>query len=203
MRKLFALLIGLGMVSSLAMAQVDPDDNSMGVYFDTDAYVTEDFTAAPFEPVSAYLVVVNPTSASISGWECMVNVSGILVAPFWTYAGGGLNIFDAVSTGLFNVGVGLDPLALVPVNNVCVLATWTGFIMSPPDIVTFTVYPFPGSVTFVDNPGYVDGGDVGIVVPCGVSTGYPYGNACATINLTEPVIPNKEMTWGGVKALYQ
>ncbi len=74
--------------------------------------------------------------------------------------------------------------------------------MTPVDIVTFTVLPFPGSATFPDSPGYVDGEDVGIVVPCGVSTGYPYGSYCAAINIGG-VVANEDMTWGDVKALYR
>jgi hypothetical protein len=204
MKRVMIVLIGLAMMSSLATAQVDPDENSMGIYFDTNAAVYEHYTYAPFEQVCAYLVVVNPTSRGVSGWECMVDVVGPCVAQSWTYAGGGLNVYDAVATGLFAVGVGPGPLALVPVNNVCVLATWCAYIMAPPDVVTFTVLPFPGSVTFPDSPGYVDGDDVGIVVPCGVSTGYPYGPYCAAINLVSSgIIASEDMTWGSVKALYQ
>ena len=101
------------------------------------------------------------------------------------------------------MGVGLFPNALLPVNNVCVLATWSAFIMNTIDVVTFTVMPFPGSVTFANAPGYVDGNDFGIVVPCGVSTVYPYGNFCAAIYTPDHIISNADMTWGCVYALYR
>lgn len=203
MKKLLVLLTGLLLVSSLGMAQADSDENSFGVYFDTDAYITATTTAAPFAPVTAYLCVVNPTSNGVSGWECELQVTGADVARSYSYAGGGLNVFDAVATGLFNVGVGTGALQLLPVNNVVVLATYSAFIMAPTDEVLFTIMPFPGSVTFNDVPGYVDGDDVGTVVPCGTSTGFPYGAPCATINSAYVVIPNEDTTWSGVKTLYQ
>jgi hypothetical protein len=203
MKKFFALLAGLMLVSSLGFAGADPDDDSFGFFFDTDGFIYEAFTAAPFQPVTGYLVVSNPTSVGVSGWECKIVTSGTPVAPSWTYAGGGLNVYDANATGLFNVGVGPGPLALTPVNGVVVLASWTGYILAPTDVVTFTILPFPSSVTFDNAPGYVDGDDVGIVVPCGVSTGFPYGPFCASINLDPSgIVADEEVSWGAVKTLF-
>ena len=113
-------------------------------------------------------------------------------------------MYDPVATGLFNVGVGPGALALNPVDNVCVLATWTAFVMDPADCVMFHVMPFPGSVTFADAPGYVDGDDVGLVVPCGISSGYPYGYPVAAINCPDfEVISNEDTTWSNVKAMFE
>jgi hypothetical protein len=202
MKKLLVLLTGLMLVSSLGVAGADPDPDSMGFFFDTDATVYETSTVAPFQMVTGYIVVSNPTSTSVSGWECKIGITGSPVAPGWAYAGGGLNVFTPTLTdALFNVGVGLAPASLFPVNDVVVLATFSGFIMSPADVVTFTVLPFPGSVTFDNAPGYVDGNDVGMVVPCGVSSGFPYGAIGAIVNGTG-VVDNADMTWGGVKALF-
>jgi hypothetical protein len=205
MKKLLVLLTGLMLVSSLGVAGVDGDDNSFGFFFDTDATIYTTFTAAPFQAVSGYLVVSNPTSSGVSGWECEVVIPGngvAYVAPSWAYAGGGLNVFDGAVTGLFNVGVGPGPSQLLPVNGVVVLATFTCFSMSPTLEIPITINPFPGSVTFSGTPGYVDGDDVGVIVACGVSSGYPYGNACAAINPQREIIGNDDMSWSGVKALF-
>lgn len=200
MKKLLVLLTGLMLVSSLGMAQADPDENSMGVYFDTDATIYMTTTAAPFQSVTAYLVVANPTSNGVSGWECKVTVVGPAVAAAWTTAAG--TDYNA-DPELFTVGIGTGVNQILPVNNVVVLASWTGFIMAPvTDQVFFTVYPFPGSVTFDNVPGYVDGDDAGIIVNCGTSTGYPYGAACAAIN-AGGIIANEDVTWSTVKSLYQ
>jgi hypothetical protein len=201
MKKLLVLLACAMLVSSLGFAGADPDEDSFGFFFDTDGTIYETSTAAPFTPISGFLVVSNPTSASISGWECFMQIGGAPVAPSWSYAGGGLNVFDAVATGKFNVGVGTGPASLYPINGVVVLATYSCYVLAPTDVITFTVMPFPGSVTFTDAPGYVDGADVGTVIPCGVSTGYPYGNICAIINGTG-VVPNENVSWSGVKALF-
>jgi hypothetical protein len=201
MKKLLVLLACAMLVSSLGFAGIDPDEDSFGFFFDTDATMVELHTFAPFTPVAGYLVVSNPTSASISGWECFMQIAGPYVAGSWSYAGGGLNVFDAVATGKFNVGVGIGPASLYPINGVVVLATFTAYVLAPTDVVTFTVMPFPGSVTFSDAPGYVDGADVGTVIPCGISSGYPYGNICAIINGTG-VVANEDMSWSGVKALF-
>ena len=129
---------------------------------------------------------------------------GFHVAASWYYAGGGLNVYDGAASGLFMVGVGLDPLALVPVNNVVVLATWTAFIMAPTDWVAFYIHPFPGSVTFADAPGYIDGADVGLVVPCGVSSGYPYVQPVALLNNgDQSVVDSEATTWDELKAMYR
>jgi hypothetical protein len=41
MKELLALIVGLVMMSSLAVAQIDPDPNGIGVYFDMGATQTE------------------------------------------------------------------------------------------------------------------------------------------------------------------
>jgi hypothetical protein len=202
MKKLLVTLACLTLVSSFAFAGADPDMDSFGFFFDTDGTIVEMHTAAPFAAATGYLVVSNPTSRGVSGWECKVDVLGPAVAKSWSYAGGGLNVYDAVATGLFNVGVGPGPGALVPINDVCVLATFSCYVMSPVDVITFTILPFPGSVTFSNTPGYVDADDVGIIYPCGVSSGFPYGEMSAIINGTG-VVANEDMTWGGVKALFE
>jgi hypothetical protein len=201
MKKLLVLLACAMLVSSLGFAQADPDDNSFGFFFDTEATLTELHTPAPFTPITGYLVVSNPTSASISGWECFMDIAGAPIAMSWAVAGGGLNVFGNGNDGNFNVGVGLAPNSLLPVGGVCVLATFTCYVGSPTDVITFTVLPFPGSVTFSNAPGYVDGSNVGLVIPCGVSTGYPYGAYCAVINGTG-VVADEPMSWSGVKALF-
>lgn len=206
MKKLLVLLASLMLVSSFAAAGVDGDDDSFGFFFDTDATIYETSTAAPFQGVTGYLVVSNPTSGGISGWECEVVIPGngtAYVAPGWAYAGGGLNVFDGAATGLFNVGVGPGPSQLLPINGVVVLATFSCFVLAPTGVVTFTINPFPGSVTFSGTPGYVDGDDVGVIVACGVSSGYPYGTICAAINQPhDEIIANDDMSWGSVKALF-
>ena len=198
MKKLLALL-AITVVASGAMAQVDPDPDGIGVYFDTAGTVFEMNTVAPFESVTAYLLITNPTDPSgVSGWEAVVDVIGAAVAPSWTLAAG-LDV-DMSANG-FQVGIGVNPLAL-PAGPAVVLATWTGFVMAPTDMVQFVVGPVPGSVSFADSPGYASGDDAGALFPLQVSSGYPYGAPCAMINGTG-VVANEDMNWSQVKNLFQ
>ncbi len=198
MKKLLALL-AVALLASNAMAQLDPDPDGIGMYFDMGGMVVEHATAAPFESVTAYLLLTNGSESSgVSGWEAVVDVVGAPVAPAWTLAAG-LDV-DPSDNG-FQVGIGVAPAAL-PAAPAVVLASWTGFVMAPTDYVYFTVSNVPGSQSFPDSPGYAAGDDAGNLIPMQVSSGYPYGAPCAMINGTG-VVANEDMSWSQVKDLFQ
>ena len=73
MKKLVTLLL-VSLFASLAYAGLDPGTDSFGIYFDT-AGNTNCTTAAPFQPVSAYLILMNPAGPT-NGIECSVVMSG-------------------------------------------------------------------------------------------------------------------------------
>ncbi len=198
MRKLLVLL-AVALLASSAMAQIDPDDNGIGVYFDTEGTLVCATTAVPFESVNAYLLITRPTDTSgVSGWEATITVGGAPVAPAWALAAG-LDV-DATDTG-FQVGIGVAPLAL-PYGPTVLLATWTGFVMNPTDMVTFTISNIVGSVSFDGTPGYGSGADANVLIPLQVSTGYPYV-VCAQINGACDIVDNDDMSWGSVKTMFQ
>jgi hypothetical protein len=198
MKKLLVLM-AVVLLASGAMAQIDPDDNGMGVYFDTEGTVVCKTTAAPFESVNAYLLITRPTdTAGVSGWEAAVTIGGAPVAPSWALAAG-LDV-DSSASG-FQVGIGVAPAAL-PAAPAVLLATWTGFVMQPTDVVTFTVSDVPGSVSFDGTPGYGSGADAGLLIPLQVSTGFPYV-VCAQINGACDIVANDEMSWSSVKTMFQ
>lgn len=58
-----------------ASALLDPNDDSIGVYFDNVGN-TNCTTAGPFVPFDCYLIVANPT-APIDGFECTVTFTGV------------------------------------------------------------------------------------------------------------------------------
>lgn len=188
MKKLLALL-AIALIASSAMAQVDPDPDGMGVYFDMGGTVFETTTAAPFASVTAYLLITNPSDSSgVSGWEALVSVMGSPVAPSWTLSAG-LDVDGGPDS--FQVGIGVNPLAL-PAGPTVLLATWVGFVMSPVDMISFVISPVPGSVSFADSPGYASGDSAGVLIPLQVSSGYPYGAPCAMINGTG-VVADEDM----------
>ena len=154
-------------------------EDVIGIYFDLGATVCERTTAAPFQSVTAFLIITNPSDLSgVSGWEATVSVLGGAVAPSWILAAG-LDV-DPSADG-FQVGIGVNPQAL-PAGPTVLLATWTGFVMAPTDMISFVITPIPGSPSFPDSPGYASGDDAGVLIPLMPSSGYPYGAPCAIIN---------------------
>jgi hypothetical protein len=196
MKKLLAML-AIALLASSAMATVDPDPDGMGVYFDLDGDVVCTTTAAPFSNVVAYLLATNP-STGISGWEANIDVLGAAVAPAWTLAAG-LDV-DMSAAG-FQVGIGTGALAL-PAAPAVVLATWSGFVMAPTDVIEFFVSGVPGSSSFPDSPGYAAGDNAGDLREFQVSSGTGMNLPVAGIN-TCTVVANEDMTFTNVKSLYR
>ena len=200
MKKLTALTsILVLLLAGVAFAQADADPDGLGVYFDTDGINTCLNTAAPFESVTAYLLVTNPSDLTgVSGWEARVEVVGPAVAPAWTLAAG-LDVDDDPAN--FQVGVGT--IAPLPYGTTVVLSTWVGFVMTPvTDVVNFVISNVPGSVSFADSPGYAAGGNAGLLIPLQVSSGYPYGAPAAQINACD-VVANEDMSFSNVKNLFR
>jgi hypothetical protein len=195
MKKLLAVF-AVALIASGAMAQVDPDPDGIGVYFDVAGLTYETATAAPFQQVTAYLLITNPTApAGVSGWEAVVDVTGGAVGASWVLAAG-LNVTTAP---IFQVGIGLGAAAL-PAAPAVLLATWSGFIMAPTDVVGFVITP--ANVSFADSPGYAAGDDETDLIGLQVSNGFPYGDACALINSTG-VVANEDLTFSNVKNMFQ
>lgn len=200
MTKYLLIILICGLALS-ATAQLNPEPDLLGVYFDQGATVRQIRTAVPFAEVTAYLVLTHPTDpGGIAGWECAVDVSGSLTAERWEIAAG-LNIADS-SRGLFHVGIGLSPLCLPPVPTVT-LATWRAYAVSTTDPVFFRILPFPDTVSFQGSPGYASGQTPGHLIPLLVDCDAAYGSACATINYNGCGVGAENRSWSEIKALYR
>ena len=135
-----------------AVAQLDPGPDGIGIYFDMDATIFCTTTAAPFTSITAYLLITDPsTSEPITGWEARCWITGAPVAPSWSLANG----VDLDPDPLI-YDVSFDPVQ--PTGSTFLLATWTGFIMAPTDLISFDITGVPGSVRFPDSPGYITDG---------------------------------------------
>jgi len=202
MKKAILTLMMLA-IATVAFAQIDPDENGIGLYFDEFGYEVCMTTAAPFTPITAYLLATNITEESgISGFECEVTTDGLLTAPAWALNGvQPLNVFAAP---LFAVGLGENELATPIINNVVLLATLTAYVLAPTDQVAFGVKNLDASSFNPPAPGYAAGNNAGLLVPLQVSSGFPYSNAVAQINI-DPcgVVANDDVSFGSVKALYR
>ena len=125
MKKVLALGLLSLFVASGAMAQVDPDPDGIGIYFDTDAtvYCVEGVFPGQYGPGFVYLVITNPTiAAGVAGYECYLEVTGPAFVLDWGYQGAAIN---AATPPDFAVGLASP---LVPVNNAVVLLDMTVFL---------------------------------------------------------------------------
>lgn len=212
MKKMIFVLSAISLLAGMSYAFPGPD--SIGMYASISEGTTTLTTSTPFEQVNIYLMITNPSRGGVSGWECKVEILGDpFTAPGWTYGGGGLNVYDAVATGLFNVGVGPGASAIRsdPTTGACLIATLTAFVLAPTNSMELYVLPFPGSVTFPDDtgPGYVDPDDVGIIQPLVTSTGGTdvggtwTRNPVFVVNPGVTPVPNEDTTWSTVKTLFR
>jgi hypothetical protein len=203
MRKL-AILLGLGslLVAGVATAQIDPDADMIGVYFDPGATIWC-IDPGPAGPTDAYLCLTNPTALSgVSGWECSIVITEGIFVLNWGYSGDAIN---ALSPPDFAVGLA-SPL---PWESSLVLMTFTiGLFAADPVEITITAQPIPSIPdTPYPLPAYAAGDDPGDLRPLGFSTGWNpetgEPNVAAVINGECTPTAADESTWGNVKNMYR
>jgi hypothetical protein len=192
MKKLVVLLMAM-LVASVAFAQIDPDTNMMGVYFDTGANETCLEGLAPNSFVTAYICLVNPDFANIKGFECTMTVNGSIFAQAPVFPDGGLNVGSGD-----NYLVGFNQIPAEPVN----------ILMSLPFLA------FGGPITFDLGPSVPSSGALGlpmvaIVDSEGLSslvyTGYTTadGIRVASINDGGCTVDTETVSFDGIKSLYR
>lgn len=192
MKKLVVLLCLL--VASSAFAGVDPDPNSVGIYFDQEGFIFEDSAPVMYGPNNCYLVLMNPTTNGILGWECYVTfdpAGGFSSVTGWAPRGDFVNAGSApdFAVGLATPLPGGDYIVLMDITYF-----YTGgevlFFLGPAVVQTI-----PGQMAFLD------GEDVGNAIVMDPSSGAfdaPVYGACSGC-----VVATQDETWGGVKNLYR
>ena len=194
MRKAIIVLMVMA-IAGTALAQVDPDVNSIGIYFDQGA--TINCTTAPlFTLFTSYLCATNISEPSgIFGWECSVECGppGNFLELAWTPRGLYVNVLTPPN---FVVGLG-QPLPWVP----SIVLMDISIMALSYDPIYFTLHPTIPSSFYPPSPGYAAGDDPGNLIPLDYSVGSE--DVCAIINGDCYVVGNEEMSWGGVKALYR
>ncbi len=199
MRKWIALacLVSLA-ISGSALAQVDPDPDGIGMYFDLEAtQYCLDFSGGQ---VFVYLLMTNCSQSSgISGWEAHVTYT-VPAGDFetgWVLPTGSLNVSSAPD---FVVGLGTPH----PYESAILLATY-GILVFNTSTMDFYVGPcntpsIPGVPVFAagDNPG--------LLLPMQQSSGSP-DLPVAQINpdggCPGQVTGSEQDTFGGVKSMYR
>jgi hypothetical protein len=168
MRTLMALLLA-GIMASVAVAGLDPATDSFGVCFDA-AGNTNCTTAAPFQAVTAYLLLMNPAGPT-NGFECTVTMVG---APYYLLASNiacGWDFPDNEPPYDYAAGCVFDYPVLE--GGAIVLVTWSIMLREPSELL-FHVGParvpsLPGGLPVVAGEGVrrlcgVASGDVNLPV---------------------------------------
>ncbi len=190
-----------------ASAQVNHRDDGMGIYFDLDAtFFCYDYSPLQgLTEITAYLMLTRPSTPqpSVLAWEARLEIEGNPLIPIpasWIVIGEGATHYGSGPDYI----VGVD----VPITgSVTMLAyitlTFIGYEVDPG--AAFTIGRIPGSTTFPEGPGYT--AEVGNPIPAGLPAIGDWSRPSAYItwgmDFCNPIIPNKIMTWGAVKSLYE
>ncbi len=202
---LITLLILLALSAPQVLATADPDPDGIGVYFDLQADIWQNWIGANI-PFNAYVILTNPSGEEILGYEFAYQ---LLVTPGMENLIFGLGIVfpDFVPIvppwpiyDIFAGEVVIGPFAPAPMpgNPAVVLATWQFMLLTPNIWAEFYLGPTSGDgvtdgrLAYDSEAGWVSMNN---------STGNPE-IPVATVNLEAP-IPITETTYGSLKALYR
>lgn len=197
MRKLLLALFILPAIAGMGYAQLDPDDDGIGVYFDPCA--CNNCISMDVGQHRAFLVITHPTSPmGVHGWEARLWATGPIFITQVGLQGSVVNV--STIPGDYIVGV-VDPLINPFTYPAVVIATVDFLLTGTTPAANFWIdgvffHSLPERV-----PAYLDGSDTHIIKKLQQSTGgvsFPV----ATINGDCAVAVEGE-TWGGVKALFR
>ncbi len=191
--KMFLLMLLLLPVVSDA---VEWDENRGLLFVDPDSdssYIQGTYTSSPFEKVTAYLLIKNPTGGAVQFWDLAVEVSGEPIAPSWELLAG----LDADSDeNSFAVTI-VPPFIAPNESGSVLLAVWTGFIMGPYDGVYFNLMTRPGSSS--ETPYYLGDG--------GISYEIQTHSSCCEFFINNDfeccVQPAETVDWTSLKVFYR
>lgn len=195
MKKLLVLTAAALLISGNAFAQLDPDPDGVGIYFDPCA--CGNCVTLPEGMHYAWLVITHPTAPQgVHGWECAITTDGPIFV--LEYAPEGLWVNAATPP---NFAIGLAEPLMNPYMFPTVVVMQLAFQLIDVSVpAAFYLEP----VQFPSIPGllvYADGADPSNLIEMRQSTGGP-GEPVAVINGDCPVATQDE-TWGGVKNLYR
>lgn len=203
MKKMIILLLA-GLVATSAFAVGDPDDDMLGIYFDTNA--DQNCMIAPTSvPFNTYIILTNTTAPSIDAYELGLDVvvpAGMEGSIFrmtslianGTVSGIDVGTNDALG-GDFIVGLATalpaQPAMILHSFQYMLLASMTvDFYMAASSAPSI-----PGNVPVVQNA------EGSILMQVGLSTGGP-GIPVANIN-GDCVVGVEERSFGSVKSLFR
>jgi hypothetical protein len=176
------LLVGL-----VAVPHTSADDQ-VGIFFDQ-AAEENCIQATQTLTLDAYLLLLEPTSASVYGWECALEIDNAFMLEI-NFAGQAVN----GGTGS-NYIVGLiNPL---PASRAVQLARLSIMVMAD-SRAGFHIFP-TSTPSLPGTPAYADGSDPSILVPMTPKT---IGADALVAGINLPNCIPEETTWGRVKVIY-
>jgi hypothetical protein len=197
MKKIALVIFLASLLTGSAYAQLDPDDDGIGVYFDPCACVNCLTLDAGVH--TGYLVITHPSSpAGVGGWEALVMADGPAAIVNWENMGLAVDVATRPNEHVVGLAEPIyNPYSFPAV--VCAIIDVLVMDTSAPvnfyiDAIYFHTLPDPV-------PAYLDGADYEIVKELRQSTGGPEFPV-ATIN-GECAVATEATTFDGVKALYR
>ncbi len=196
----FALLLTV-FITGNAFAQLDPDQDGIGVYFDPCACVhCLDLAAGEH---LGYVVITHPSSsdAGILGWEAKIWAEGPGVVTEWELMGEAANF--ATRPDEFIVGLG-QPLTNPYSYPSLVVAVVHLFIFDDETPINFFIDKvYFNSLPEVPQPVYLDGADVNHIIPLQQIQGGPDLPVAIINGNCDDVVATESTSFDGLKALYR
>ena len=203
MKKLVVLLLA-SLVATSAFAVIDPDPDSMGVYFDNTGE-NNCFTATPNVPFFAYLILANPTAPEIYAYELGMDVmvpagmEGMVFRLASNIADGAVSGVDVGENGALGGDYIVGLAAPLPATDALVLHSWQYMLLS---VFPVEIYIGASSAPSIDGPWpVVQNAQGSILYQTALSTGGP-DFPVATVN-TDCVVGVEEASFGSVKSLFR
>lgn len=190
--KIVVALLFVGLTASAAVAGLDPNPDSFGIYFDTQGNVLNQ-TIGVFMPFTVYLLLMNPRGAT-DGFECTVTTVGAPRYILSTTLPAGAVDTDPSADG-FAVS---SPTPFVAVNGAMILCTWQYMLQAPAELDFF--------IAQATNPSLAGGLPVvsggGAPRRCGVSSGDVHAPV-AYVNCYSCWRAMERGAFGAVKSLFR
>lgn len=201
MKIVFAVLL-IFLLAGSAGAVVDPDPNSLGVYFDLDADVNY-LDVAPDTEFWAYVTLTNPTWDHVMafefGFELVVpaGMEGMIfrLADTLPPTSVSCDPGPGVLQGHYINGMGLP----YPTNEATVLVKWCFLTIAP---MTIEFLLGPSSLPSLPDGLPVIMNDDHVLMSVGVSSG-DVNLSVAEVNTGHQPVAAESVTWGQVKSLYR
>ena len=195
MKKVLALVALTLLMASSVTAQVDPDAEGFGVFFDLD-YTSRCTTLSATGLLNAYVVASNISRPTLGGWEGKVSIDNPnFMFMSATLAGSGpINMLTAPE---FMVGLGV-PMEAAP-NLRLVTIVYYVMALQPANLF---VGPCTSFQSIAGEACYADGADPGILVPFQAPAG-SWLLPAAKVNQVCDIVAIEDETWGGVKGMFK